>query len=102
MGLEQHQSTEQGKEEKRPDLRVVSHGHEPRRPGAGKMVKGEFRLLAILCMLVGVLLLLEQFRILAGVHRLWPVFPAFVGAGLLVCSTRGGARTSSSWASARS
>ncbi|MBW2263814.1 MAG: hypothetical protein JRG91_17775 [Deltaproteobacteria bacterium] len=51
---------------------------------AGRVVKGEFRLLAILCVVVGILLLLEQFHVLSGVHRLWPVFPAVVGAGLLV------------------
>ncbi len=69
--------------EQKPDLRVVPSGYRPPGRGAGRLVKGEFRLLAVLCMIVGVLLLLEQFDVLSGVHRLWPVFPAVVGGGLL-------------------
>jgi len=84
MGLEQRRPEKEGEPEPRPDLHVVPHGFQPRSRTAGRIVRGEFRLLAILCVLVGVLLLLEQFGVLRGVHRLWPVFPAFVGSGLLV------------------
>jgi hypothetical protein len=53
------------------------------RPSSGGIVRSEFRLLSILSLAVGLLLLLDHFGILSGVHRLWPVFPAFVGGGLL-------------------
>jgi hypothetical protein len=46
--------------------------------------KGEFRILGILSIGVGVLLFLEQLDILTGVHKLWPIFPAFVGSGLVL------------------
>lgn len=52
-------------------------------PSSGR-VRSEFRLLSILSIVVGVLLLCDHFGVLDGVHRLWPVFPAFVGAGLLL------------------
>ena len=83
MGQEERQPLENESGEQ-PGLHVVPPGYQPPRRTAGRVVRGEFRLLAILCVLVGVLLLLEQFDVLSGVHRLWPVFPAFVGAGLLV------------------
>lgn len=51
---------------------------------SGGIVRSEFRLLSILSVVVGVLLLLDHFGVLNGVHRLWPVFPALVGAGLLL------------------
>lgn len=50
---------------------------------AGSVVKGEFRVLAILSIAVGALLLLEVAGMIEGVHLLWPVFPTAVGAGLV-------------------
>ncbi len=67
----------------RADLRV-----DPlvarRRAGSMALLRGEFRALAILCLCVGILLLLEEIGVVDGVHRLWPVFPAVVGFGFLL------------------
>jgi hypothetical protein len=69
-----------------------SEPERPRRASAGSVVKGEFRVLAILSIAVGVLLLLEVMGFLEGVHLLWPVFPTVVGAGLLVAFVQRGRR----------
>jgi hypothetical protein len=53
-------------------------------PSAARLVTGEFRVLGILSIAVGSLLLLETIGIFEGVHKLWPVFPTFVGIGLLL------------------
>ncbi|MGQ9589986.1 MAG: hypothetical protein ACUVYA_06795 [Planctomycetota bacterium] len=50
----------------------------------GRVLRGEFRALGVLSIIVGFLLLLEEAGYLVGVHLLWPVFPAFVGFGLAV------------------
>ena len=84
MVLEEKKPFQDEGEGRKPELHVVSCEYEPTRTGSGRVVKGEFRLLAVLCVIVGALLLLEQFDVLTGVHRLWPIFPAFVGIGLLV------------------
>ncbi len=61
-----------------------------RRPSRTDFVAGAFRVLGILSIAVGALLLLETMGILDGVHKLWPVFPAFVGFGLLLLHFRRG------------
>jgi hypothetical protein len=81
MGLEER-SREPGEDPGR--LRVVKHGESAPGSRAGSVVRGEFRLLAILSVVVGIILLLDNLGVLTGVHRLWPVFPAFVGAGLVL------------------
>ncbi len=62
------------------------------RPSVGRVVKGEFRVLGLLSIAVGSLLLLETMGILEGVHALWPVFPAFVGTGLVLAFFQRGRR----------
>lgn len=62
-----------------PEMGPPRSDHRTRR-----VIKGEFRILAVLCVVVGSLLLLENFGVLAGVHRLWPVFSTFAGAGLIL------------------
>lgn len=60
-------------------------------PRAGGL-KGEFRILGILSIVVGALLLLEEAGIIAGVHKLWPVFPAMIGVGLVLLFFQRGQR----------
>jgi hypothetical protein len=51
-------------------------------------IAGEFRLLGVLAIAVGFLLLLEEAGILEGVRKLWPIFPAAVGLGLILLFAR--------------
>jgi hypothetical protein len=85
VSLEERQEETRDEPESEPEgLHVVEPGFRPSRSVHASVVKGEFRLLAILSVVVGAFLLLEHFGVLTGVHVLWPVFPAFVGTGLLV------------------
>lgn len=63
---------------------IDERGPEQDRGGIG----GEFRILGILAVAVGFLLLLEEAGVLEGVHKLWPVFPAAVGLGLILLFRR--------------
>lgn len=65
------------------DLRVVLPA-ESRRSGSGALLRTEFRVLGFLCVVVGVLLFLEEMGMMDGVHRLWPVFPAVLGVGFVL------------------
>ncbi len=57
----------------------------PRSPRpAGPLLRSQFTVLAVLSTAVGVLLLLENFGVLSGMHELWPVFPAAVGTGMVM------------------
>ncbi len=73
-------------------LRVVpvQGPQAPARPEVGRLIRGEFRVLAVLSVVVGAMLLLENFGVLEGVHRFWPVFPAFTGVGLVLLFYRKG------------
>lgn len=54
-------------------------------PGANApTVKGEFRALGILATAAGFLLLAENAGWVGAVHNFWPVFPAFLGIGLIL------------------
>lgn len=44
-------------------------------------LKGQFTALAVLCLLAGFLLTLDNIGVINGVWRLWPVFPLFLGLG---------------------
>ena len=54
-----------------------------RRP-AGRLLESQFTVLAVLSTAVGVLLLLENFGVLSGMHELWPIFPAAIGTGMVM------------------
>jgi len=43
-----------------------------------------FKVLAITCIVVGTLMLIENFGYLVGIHKLWPVFPFTLGLGFLL------------------
>lgn len=79
LGMDFNPTQEVGSE---PD--GAEGGGAPQRGSRRAAVKGEFRILGILSIAVGVLLLMEQADILTGVHKLWPLFPAFVGTGLIL------------------
>lgn len=49
--------------------------------GLSQSGRAEFTALAVLCILAGALLTLDNLGILPGVWRLWPVFPLFLGLG---------------------
>lgn len=44
-------------------------------------MKSDFTVLAVLCLVIGALLVLENFGFIHGVLSLWPVFPLFIGFG---------------------
>ena len=44
--------------------------------------KSSFNVLAAICILFGILFLLENYGIFSGVYELWPVFPLILGWGL--------------------
>lgn len=68
-------------------------GRENAGPGSeGGRLRGEFRGLGVFSILVGLLLLFEQAGYLPGIHRLWPVFPALVGFGLVAVFLERGRR----------
>lgn len=50
-------------------------------PQAKPSRRGQFSALAVVCLLAGVLLTLDNIGIINGVWRLWPVFPFFLGIG---------------------
>lgn len=64
----------------------------PDRLPAGPVIRSQFSGLAILSMVAGALLLLENHGLVGPVHRLWPVFPGFVGFGLTLVFARRGRR----------
>lgn len=74
----------EGSSRKTLELRPAEEPPPPRETSTARIIKGEFRALGGLSILVGALLLLEQAGFLPGVHRLWPVFPAFIGLGLVI------------------
>lgn len=43
--------------------------------------RGQFSVLAVLCILAGFLLVLNNIGIIGGVWKLWPIFPLFLGLG---------------------
>ncbi|HEY3356689.1 MAG TPA: hypothetical protein VGQ83_25790 [Polyangia bacterium] len=55
-------------------------------------VRGKFTGLAILSVIAGALLLCENFGLVGPVHRLWPVFPGFLGLGLAMLFVQRGKR----------
>ncbi len=44
--------------------------------------KGRYNVLALLCIGIGVLLMLENYGYIKGVYNLWPIFPLILGIGL--------------------
>ena len=44
--------------------------------------KSSFNVFAAICIIVGVLFLLENYDIISGIFNLWPIFPLFLGWGL--------------------
>lgn len=46
-----------------------------------KRKRGQFTLLAILCLIVGFLLTIDNLGILTGTWKLWPIFSLFLGIG---------------------
>ena len=54
--------------------------------------RGEFAVLAILCIMSGVVLMLDNIGIITGIWRLWPIFPFFLGLGGIWFSGRTGKR----------
>lgn len=44
--------------------------------------KTSYNVLATICIIFGIGLLLENYGIVPGVHKAWPIFPLFVGLGL--------------------
>jgi uncharacterized metal-binding protein len=78
MGRRQHNdapSDDSGRERLRRISPPPPEAHSP-------VIRGQFTGLAVLSVLAGVCLLLENFGFLPGVYRLWPVFPGFLGIGL--------------------
>ncbi|MGC8755841.1 MAG: LiaI-LiaF-like domain-containing protein [bacterium] len=54
------------------------------------MEKSRYSVFASLCIVIGVLLILENYGYIKGVYNLWPVFPLVLGIGLyLLYSDRG-------------
>ena len=43
--------------------------------------KGRYNVLALLCIAIGGLLILENYGYIRGVYNLWPVFPLILGIG---------------------
>ncbi len=44
--------------------------------------KGRYNVLALLCIGIGALLILENYGYINGIYHLWPVFPLVLGIGL--------------------
>ncbi len=54
------------------------------------VTKKRYNVLASLCIIVGFLLILENYGYVSGMYKLWPVFPLVIGIGLyLVYRDRG-------------
>ena len=47
-------------------------------------VRGQFGIFAFLCILSGVVLMLDNYGLMQGAHRLWPVFPLAIGCGFIL------------------
>lgn len=43
--------------------------------------RGRYNVLAVLCIGIGALLMLENYGFINGVYNLWPVFPLVIGVG---------------------
>jgi hypothetical protein len=54
--------------------------------------KRSFQVLAGICILFGILFLLENYGALSGVYNFWPIFPLVVGLGLNLLYFRRGRR----------
>ncbi len=53
--------------------------------------KSRYNVLAFLCIIIGSLLLLENYGYISGVYNIWPVFPLTFGIGLyMLYKDRGG------------
>jgi len=48
----------------------------------GTLRKGRYNVLALLCIGIGALLMLENYGYISGIYPLWPVFPLIIGIGL--------------------
>jgi LiaF transmembrane domain len=46
------------------------------------MRKGRYNVLAVLCIGIGALLILENYGYVKGIYHLWPIFPLILGIGL--------------------
>ncbi len=56
--------------------------------------KGRYNVLALLCIGIGVLLMLENYGYIKGIYNLWPIFPLIFGVGLYMLYKDRGARDS--------
>lgn len=54
--------------------------------------RGQFTALAILCIVCGLVLIMDNLGITAGAWKLWPAFSLFLGLGALLLFNRGGRR----------
>lgn len=66
---------------------IKSGPGQPKRSDSNKRKK--FTALAVLCLLSGALLTLDNIGVLSGVWRLWPIFPFFLGIGGFVFFKKG-------------
>ena len=57
----------------------------------------KFAILAYLLVIVGFLMILENFGVLKGVHLLWPAFPLTLGIGLLMLFFQSERRDLKAW-----